>query len=85
VAVEALAAEALAPGEEPDHARRWWTETNMRRPRRVSRGTAGKGRSTGRRRGKDVSNSSRLLATVDGELAYFGRVRGANGDCWKVT
>jgi hypothetical protein len=82
VAADALAAPALAPG--PDHALRWLTETKMRKPRRVSRGTPDDGRSTGRRRDNDVSNSSRLLATVEGESAYAGRVRGANGNRWKV-
>lgn len=49
-----------------------------------SRGTADEARSAGRRRDKDFSNSARLLATVEGESAYLGHVRGANGGRWMV-
>ena len=46
--------------------------------------TSSKSRPSVRRRGNDVSNGDRLLATVEGESDYGGRVRGANGKRWKV-
>jgi hypothetical protein len=76
--------QALTPDEDPDHANHWLTETKMRKPHRESRGTADEARSAGRRRDKDFSNSGRLLATAEGESAYLGHVRGANGGRWKV-
>jgi hypothetical protein len=55
-----------------------------RKSRPVSRPMPDATPPSGRRRDKDVSNSHRLLATVEGESGYLGRVRGANGGRWKV-
>jgi hypothetical protein len=56
----------------------------MGKSRARSRGGSKNAKPAGRRRGKDVSNSVRLLASVEGEATYLGRVRGANSGRWKA-
>ena len=60
------------------------TQAKMGKSRARSRGGSENAKPAGRRRGKDVSNSVRLLASVEGESTYLGRVRGANSGRWKA-
>jgi hypothetical protein len=59
-------------------------EAKMGKSRTRSRGGSDNPKSAGRRRGKDISNKVRLLASVEEESTYLGRVRGANSGRWKM-
>jgi hypothetical protein len=56
----------------------------MGKSRTRSPGGSDNPKPTGRRRRKGVSNSARLLASVEEESTYLGRVRGANSGRWKM-